>query len=59
MPQMPQTIEQNVQCFGVIYFQGIDSVIPKTTAAPTLNNIAIVLSYPPELEGKTPFLKKP
>jgi hypothetical protein len=57
MPQIPYITEQNIQCFDVIYFQGVDSLIPKTSPAPTIKNIATVLSYSLELDGKTPLVK--
>lgn len=57
MPQMSQAIEQNVQCIGIIYFQGVVSVVPKTSLAPTLQDIATPLSYPSELDVTIQFRK--
>lgn len=57
MPQMSQTIEQNVQCIRIIYFQGVVSVVPKTSLAPALQDIATALSYPSELDAKIQLLK--
>lgn len=57
MPQMSQAIKQNVQCMGFIYFQGVVTVVPKTSLAPTLQDIATALSYPSELDVKIQFLK--
>lgn len=57
MPQMLQAIEQNVQSIGIVYFQGVVSMVPKTSLAPTLQDIATALSYPSELDVKIQFLK--
>lgn len=57
MPQMLQAIEQNVQCIGIVYFQGVVSMVPNTSLAPTLQDIATALSFPSELDVKIQFLK--
>lgn len=57
MPQMLQVIEQNVQCIGIVYFQGVVSMVPNTSLAPTLQDIATALSFPSELDVKIQFLK--
>lgn len=42
---------------GDYVFSRCFSVVPKTSLAPTLQNIATALSYPSELDVKIQFLK--